>query len=125
MRVVIFGTSGMVGQGALRECLRDPEVQQVVSVVRAPTGTTHEKLREIVHKDFLDFTPIENELIGLNACLYCLAVTSTGTKEQDYTRITYEFTVAAARTLLKLNPGISVVLPELTAPSAAALCGRA
>src|SRR5258707_5846547 len=114
MRVVIFGTSGMVGQGALRECLRDPEVQQVVSVVRAPTGTTHEKLREIVHKDFLDFTPVENELIGLNGCLYCLGVTSTGMKEEDYTRITYEFTVAAARTLLKLNPGISFVFVSAT-----------
>jgi uncharacterized protein YbjT (DUF2867 family) len=114
MRVVIFGTSGMVGQGALRECLRDPEVQQVVSVVRAPTGATHEKLREIVHKDFLDFALIENELIGLNACLYCLGVTSTGTKEEDYARITYEFTVAAARTLLKLNPGISFVFVSAT-----------
>ena len=114
MRVVIFGTSGMVGQGALRECLRDLEVQQVVSVVRAPTGATHEKLREIVHKDFLDFALIENELIGLNACLYCLGVTSTATKEEDYTRITYEFTVAAARTLLKLNPGISFVFVSAT-----------
>ena len=92
MRVVIFGTSGVVGQGALRECLREPEVEQVASVVRLPTGTTREKLREIVHKDFLDFTPIENELNGLNACLYCLGVTSTGTKEEDYTRITYGFT---------------------------------
>jgi hypothetical protein len=99
----------MVGQGALRECLRDPEVEQVVSVVRAPTGNIHEKLREIVHKDFLDFTPIENELTGLNACLYCLGVTSTGTKEEDYTRITYGFTIAAATTLLRLNPGMSFV----------------
>ena len=109
MRIVIFGASGMVGQGALREGLRDPEVEQVVSIVRAPTGTTHEKLREIVHKNFLDFTPIENQLTGLNACLYCLGVTSTGTKEEDYTRITYEFTIAAATTLLKLNPGMSFV----------------
>jgi uncharacterized protein YbjT (DUF2867 family) len=109
MRIVIFGGSGMVGQGALRECLRDPEVEQVVSVVRAPTGTMHQKLREIVHRDFLDFTPIENELTGLNACLYCLGATSTGTAEPDYTRITYEFTVSAATTLLKLNPGISFV----------------
>jgi uncharacterized protein YbjT (DUF2867 family) len=109
MRIVIFGASGMVGQGALRECLRDPEAEQVVSIVRAPTGTTHEKLREIAHKNFLDFTPIENQLTGLNACLYCLGVTSTGTKEEDYTRITYEFTIAAATTLLKLNPGMSFV----------------
>jgi uncharacterized protein YbjT (DUF2867 family) len=114
MRVVIFGGSGMVGQGALRQCLRDPEVEQVVSVVRAPTGTTHEKFREIVHKNFLDFTPIENELTGLNACLYCLGVTSTGTKEEDYTRITYEFTRAAARTLLKVNPGMSFVFVSAT-----------
>jgi len=109
MRIVIFGASGMVGQGALRACLRDPEVEQVVSIVRAPTGTTHEKLREIVHKNFLDFTPIENQLTGLTACLYCLGVASTGTKEEDYTRITYEFTIAAATTLLKLNPDMSFV----------------
>jgi len=99
----------MVGQGALRECLRDPEVEQVVSIIRAPTGTSHEKVHEIVHKKFLDFTPIENQLTGLNACLYCLGVTSTGTTEENYTRITYEFTIAAATTLLKMNPGISFV----------------
>jgi uncharacterized protein YbjT (DUF2867 family) len=109
MRIVIFGASGMVGQGALRECLRDPEVEQVVSITRAPTGTSHEKLREIVHNNFLDFTPIENQLTGLNACLYCLGVTSTGTTEENYTRITYEFTIAAATALLKMNPGISLV----------------
>jgi len=114
MRIVIFGSSGMAGQGALRECLRDPEVEQVVSVIRAPTGATHEKLREIVHKNFLDFTPIENQLTGLNACLYCLGVTSTGTTEENYTRITYEFTIAAATTLLKLNPGMSFVFLSAT-----------
>jgi len=109
MRIVIFGSSGMVGQGALRECLGDREVGQVLSVVRAPSGTTHEKLREIVQNNFLDFTPIENDLTGLDACLYCLGVTSTGTSEEHYTRITYEFTIAAASTLLKLNPRMSFV----------------
>ena len=99
----------MVGQGAFRECVRDPEVEQVVSVVRAPSGTTHEKLREIVHKNFLDFAPIEDELTRSDGCLYCLGVTSTGTKEEDYARLTYEFTLAAAKTLLKMNPGMSFV----------------
>ena len=88
MRIVIFGSSGMVGQGALRECLGDREVGQVLSVVRAPTGTTHEKLREIVHKNFLDFAPSENQLGGLDGYLYCLGVTSTGTSEESYARIT-------------------------------------
>jgi uncharacterized protein YbjT (DUF2867 family) len=109
MRIVIFGSSGMVGQGALRECLGDREVGQVLSVVRAPSGATHEKLREIVQNNFLDFTPIENDLTGLDACLYCLGVTSTGTSEENYTRITYEFTIVAATTLLKLNPRMSFV----------------
>jgi len=67
MKVVIFGASGMVGQGALQEGLRDPDVQRVVSVVRAATAKQHEKLREIVHQNFLDFTAIENELTGLDA----------------------------------------------------------
>jgi uncharacterized protein YbjT (DUF2867 family) len=109
MRIVIFGASGMVGQGALRECLRDPDIGQVVSVVRTPAGSKHEKLREIVHADFLNFTPIENELTGLNGCIYCLGVTSAGTSEENYTRITYEFTIAAAKTLLRVNPHMSFV----------------
>ena len=64
MRIVIFGSSGMVGQGALRECLGDREVGQVLSVVRAPSGNAHEKLHEIEHNNFLDFTPIENQLVA-------------------------------------------------------------
>src|SRR5260370_14802899 len=109
MRVVIFGATGMVGQGALRESLRDPQVERVVSVVRAASGKHHERLREIVHKDFLDFTAIENELTGVDACLYCLGVTSSGLDEQAYSRVTYEFTVASAKTLLRLNPGMTFV----------------
>jgi uncharacterized protein YbjT (DUF2867 family) len=109
MRVVIFGASGMVGQGALQECLRDPDVRRVVSVVRAATGKQHEKLHEIVHQNFLDFAAIEHELTGLDACLFCLGVSSAGISEDAYTRITYGFTIAAAQTLLKLNPGMSFV----------------
>jgi putative NADH-flavin reductase len=117
MRIVIFGSSGMVGQGALRECLGDWEVGQVLLVVRAPTGTTHEKLREIVQDNFLNFTPIENDLTGLDACLYCLGVTSSGTSEENYTRITYEFTIAAASTLLKLNPRMLGWLADAAPPA--------
>jgi len=109
MKVVIFGASGMVGQGALQECLRDPDVQRVVSVVRAATAKHHEKLREIEHQNFLDFTAIESELTGLDACLFCLGVSSAGISEDVYTRITYGFTIAAAETLLKLNPGMSFI----------------
>jgi uncharacterized protein YbjT (DUF2867 family) len=109
MKIVIFGGTGMVGQGALRACLHDPEVQQVLCVVRSPGLSAHPKLREIVHQDFLDFSPIENELTGLDACLYCLGVTSAGLNEDDYSRVIYGFTIAAANSLLKANPRISFI----------------
>jgi len=83
----MFGVTGMVGQGALRECLRDPEVEQVVSIVRTASEMRHWKLQEIVHAGFLDFSPIANRLANLGACIYCLGVTSTGISEEAYTRI--------------------------------------
>lgn len=109
MKALIFGASGMVGQGILRECLLDPGVKAVVSVVRAPTGATHAKLREIMHGDFLDFLPIEGELSGLDACFYCLGVSAAGLSEAEYTRITHDYALAAARTLLRLNPALTFV----------------
>jgi putative NADH-flavin reductase len=70
MRVAIFGASGMVGQDALRECLLDPETSQVISILKAASGAPHERLREVVHKDFLEYSPIEEELAGIDACLF-------------------------------------------------------
>ena len=104
MNVVLFGASGMVGRAALLECLEDPGVARVVSVVRRPTGVTHAKLTEVVHADFLDYTAIEPQLRDADACFFCLGVSSAGMKESDYRHITYDFTMAAARTLHRLNP---------------------
>ena len=109
MRVVLFGATGMVGQGVLRECLLDPDVESVLSVGRTATGQPHVKLRELEHRDFLDFSPIENELAGFDACFFCLGVSSAGMKEDAYRRITYDFTMAAARTLARLNPNLTFV----------------
>lgn len=99
----------MVGQGALRECLLSPDVRQVVSIVRATTGQTHEKLREIVHRDFLDFSPIAGELAGFDACFFSLGVSSAGMKEEQYTRTTYEIALAAARVLVSTNPQLTFI----------------
>ena len=109
MRVVLFGATGMVGQGVLRECLLDPDVESVLSVGRTATGQPHVKLRELEHRDFLDFSPIENELAGFDACFFCLGVSSAGMEEDAYRRITYDFTMAAARTLARLNPNLTFV----------------
>jgi uncharacterized protein YbjT (DUF2867 family) len=109
MNVILFGATGMVGQGVLRECLLDPGVRTVLSVGRSATGQQHQKLRELVHQDFLNFSAIENELAGFDACFFCLGVTSVGMTEERYRRVTYDFTVAAAQVLARLNPGMTFI----------------
>jgi len=109
MKVILFGASGMVGQGVLRECELDPQVTEVLSVVRAATGQQHAKLREIVHKDFFDFSALEPELSGFDACFFCLGVSSAGMSEDKYRRITFDITLAAAQTLAKHNPQMTFI----------------
>ncbi|MFE1958756.1 epimerase [Streptomyces sp. NPDC059479] len=107
MNVVIFGVSGMVGQGVLHACLRDERIRSVLVVVRTPLAVSHPKLREIVHSDFTDLTAIRDELVGLDACFFCLGVSSAGLSEAEYTRITYDYTLAAARAVYAENPALT------------------
>jgi uncharacterized protein YbjT (DUF2867 family) len=107
VKVILFGATGMIGQGVLRECLLAPDVESVLSVGRTPTGQRHDKLRELVHRDFADFSPIEAELSGLDACFFCLGVSSAGLSESEYRRVTYDFTLAAARALAARNPELT------------------
>ncbi len=109
MKVIVFGASGMIGQGVVRECLLDPEVEDVLSVARSSSGQQRSKFRELVHKDFFDFSPIEKEMTGFDACLFCLGVSSVGMSEEDYRRITFGITLAAAGTLVKLNPQMTFI----------------
>jgi hypothetical protein len=103
IRVIVTGTTGMVGEAVLLECLQHPSVEAVLSVSRKPTGITHPKLKEIIHADFFNFTPIESQLSGYNACYFCLGVSSIGMKEPEYTKMTYTLTMHVAQTLSKLN----------------------
>jgi uncharacterized protein YbjT (DUF2867 family) len=109
MNVILFGATGMVGQGVLRECLLDPDVVRVVSIGRSATGQQHPKLREVVHQNLFDFSAIESEMSGFDACFFCLGVTSAGMTEEAYQRVTYDIAVAAAGTLARLNPGMTFV----------------
>ncbi len=104
MRVVLFGATGMIGSGVLLECLTDQQIESVVSIVRRATGVTHPKLRELIHEDFLDLVPICADLADADACFYCLGISSAGVKEADYRRVTYDFTMAAAKELLAESP---------------------
>src|SRR5580704_16590318 len=106
MKVILFGATGMVGQGVLRECLLDPAVESVLVVGRSPTGQRHAKLREVIHDNFTDFSAIEAQLTRYDACIFCLGVSSVGMTEQRYRHLTYDITIAAATTLARLNPGM-------------------
>jgi uncharacterized protein YbjT (DUF2867 family) len=109
MRVLIFGATGMIGQGVLRECLLDPDVSLVQTVGRSATGVKHPKLREIVRPDLLKYGETEDDLRGFDACFFCLGVSSAGMSEPEYERLTYGITMAAAETLARLNAGMTFI----------------
>src|SRR5580692_7420040 len=104
IRAIITGTTGMVGEGVLHECLQHPEVEQVLVINRKPCGVSHAKLKEIVHSDFFDLSAIEAQLRDYNACFFCLGVSSVGMNEPEYYHLTFELTIAVAGTLSRLNP---------------------
>jgi uncharacterized protein YbjT (DUF2867 family) len=104
LNILIFGATGMVGQGVLRECLRAPDVERVQTVGRTASGVHHPRLHEVIHRDLYDYGPIEHELQNFDACFFCLGVSSFGMAEGEYTRMTYDLTLVAAQTLVRLNP---------------------
>jgi uncharacterized protein YbjT (DUF2867 family) len=111
LRVILFGATGMVGQGVLRECLLDPQVEAVLSVVRRASGPSlerrSEKVRELVTDNFYDLSRIEGEFAGYDACFFCLGVSSFRMKEAEYRRVTFNLTMVAARAVLRENSGPS------------------
>lgn len=99
----------MVGRGALRECLLDPDVEAVLAVGRSASGERHPKLKELVQEDVGDLRMIERELQGYDACLFCLGVSAVGMSEADYRRVTYDLTLKVAQALERLNPQMTFV----------------
>jgi uncharacterized protein YbjT (DUF2867 family) len=109
MRVLIFGATGMVGQGVLRECLLDVRVTEAVTVVRVPSGKHDSKLTELFLPDMFGIADMAHRLTHFDACFFCLGVSSVGTSEADYTRITYDLTTTVAGALAPRNPGMTFI----------------
>ncbi len=107
IRVVITGATGMVGEGVLHECLMHDSVEQILVINRKPCEVRHPKLKEIVHADFMDFPPIEDQLKNYNACFFCLGVTSIGKDEKAYRQLSYTLTMHVAETLSRINPDMT------------------
>jgi len=103
-KVIITGATGMVGKGVLLECLDHNAIDEVLVIGRNPIGIDHPKLKELIHKDFSDFTLVEQQLQDFDACFFSLGISAAGLNEEQYTRITHTFTLTLAKTLFKLNP---------------------
>ena len=109
MKVILFGATGMVGQGVLRECLLDQDVEILLAVGRSQTGQSHPKLQEIMVQDLSILNPISEKLAGYDACFFCLGVSAAGMKEAEYRRLTYDLTLSVAATLLDRNPAMILI----------------
>lgn len=103
IRAIITGVTGMVGEGVLKESLLHPDVEKILVINRRPCGVTHPKLKEIIHSDFLNLAPVEDQLKGYNACFFCLGVSSVGMIKEKYFLFTYTLTMHFAETLARLN----------------------
>jgi uncharacterized protein YbjT (DUF2867 family) len=104
IKAIVTGATGMVGEGVVMECLQNPAVESVLVLGRRSCGMTHPKLKEIVHADLYDITPIADQLKGYNACYFCLGTTSVGKKEPEYFKTTYTLTMHIATELAARNP---------------------
>jgi uncharacterized protein YbjT (DUF2867 family) len=107
IKAIIFGATGMVGEGVLHVALEHPDVESVLVIGRKSCAVKHPKLKELIHNDFYDYSAIKKELAGYNACFFCLGVSSVGMTEKAYTRVTFDLTMEAAKTLSRLNPDMT------------------
>jgi nucleoside-diphosphate-sugar epimerase len=107
IKAIITGSTGMVGEGVLLECLNSADIEQVLVINRKPGGISHPKLKEIIHGDFFNLAPIESQLAGYNACFFCLGISSVGISKEDYKRTTYDLTMNVGQVLARLNPDLT------------------
>jgi len=109
LRVIITGASGMVGEGVLHECLQHPDIAAALVISRKPTGIQHPKLKEIIHQNFYDLSPVREQLAGYDACYFCLGISSVGISAEEYYKVTYTLTMHMAETLAGLNPEMTFI----------------
>ncbi|CAN5756127.1 epimerase [soil metagenome] len=103
INIILTGATGMVGEGVLHECLQHEAIGNILLLNRKPCGIVDPKLKEIIHANFFDIQPLEQQLTGYDACLFCLGVSSVGMKEEQYFQFTYILTMHFAQTIARLN----------------------
>ncbi|MDI3526820.1 MAG: hypothetical protein PWR03_1003 [Tenuifilum sp.] len=109
MKVIITGSTGMVGKGVFLECLDDDKISEVLLINRTPIGINHPKIKEVIHKDFTNFLPLRDRLSGYDACFHCMGVSSAGMSHEQYYKLTYTVTESLANLLYELNPDMTFI----------------
>ncbi|HZK78548.1 MAG TPA: hypothetical protein VFC35_06555 [Gemmatimonadaceae bacterium] len=109
MKIILFGGTGMVGQGVLRECLLDPDVEKVLSIGRSRLKQVDAKIEEIIQRNLFDLSNLESRLVGYDACFFTLGVSAFGMAEADYTHLTYDLTLSIATMLARINPAMTFI----------------
>jgi uncharacterized protein YbjT (DUF2867 family) len=109
MKVIIFGATGLAGSEVVKQALQDPEITEVVAVVRKKLPMQHPKLKVVTHSDYLDYTALQPVFRQMDACIWCLGISQTQVDEAQYNVITYDYALAAAKAVLAVNPDISFV----------------
>jgi uncharacterized protein YbjT (DUF2867 family) len=107
MKIIITGSTGTVGSEVIRQAVADKDIQEVILLARNPSNAKHPKIREIIHKNFLDYSGLENVFKSADACVWCLGISQTRVSKEEYFVITYDYTVAAAKAMLAANPAIT------------------
>jgi uncharacterized protein YbjT (DUF2867 family) len=109
MKIIITGASGTAGSETLHQALLDPEITEVIALVRKPTAVEHPKLKTIIHTDFLNYAGLETVFKNTDACIWCLGISQSKVSKDEYQVITFDYTMAAAKAMLAANPNFTFV----------------
>lgn len=103
MKIILTGATGLVGSEVLDLALEDPVITEVIVLVRRPTGKSHSKLKEIVRRNFIDYSDLTSKLQNVHACIWCLGVSQNDVSKKEYVQITVDYAVNAAKAFFANN----------------------
>ena len=111
MKVLIFGATGLIGEECVRQAIEDKEIEHVTAIARRPLNPNlvSDKLELILHTDFLDYTPLSKTFEEHQACIWALGISQNAVKEDEYIKITHDYTLAGAQAMARVNPRMRFV----------------
>ena len=107
-KVIITGSTGMVGKAVLYECLESVDIEKILLINRRPLELKDDKIHEVILKDFSEVESIKNEMDGYDACFHCMGISSIGLNEEEFSKVTFEYTKKLTDVLYQANPNMVV-----------------